>query len=144
MKNPWAYDQTGDTFSQLTHFDTYDIDFPTLGDHRIAFSDGGDLYVYDIKNKTLRHIAVEVLLDGSHTQPKWVQAADQVDSESPDNATGDLGADLALDETSGRYYLKHIYIGDNTVPGYTAPLAQPGLKVKTGDFVLAINGQPLK
>ena len=59
-------------------------------------------------------------------------------------ATGDLGADFALDPKSGRYYFSRIYRGDNTVSGYTAPLAQPGMKVKQGDYVLAINGRTLK
>ncbi|MGH8128633.1 MAG: S41 family peptidase, partial [Gammaproteobacteria bacterium] len=59
-------------------------------------------------------------------------------------ATGMLGADFALDKKSGRYYLSRIYQGDNTLEGYTAPLAQPGMKVKQGDYVLAINGHMLK
>ncbi len=58
--------------------------------------------------------------------------------------TGMIGADFGLDKKSGRYYLKRIYKGDNTLDGYYAPLAQPGMKVKQGDYVLAINGRPLK
>ncbi len=57
--------------------------------------------------------------------------------------TAGLGVEFALNAKAGRYYLKRIFHGDNTVPGYYAPLAQPGLKVKEGDYVLAINGQPL-
>lgn len=57
--------------------------------------------------------------------------------------TAGLGVEFALNATVGRYYLKRIFHGDNTVPGYYAPLAQPGLKVREGDYVLAINGQPL-
>ena len=58
--------------------------------------------------------------------------------------TGALGADFARDEKSGRYYLSRIYRGDNTLSGYRAPLAQPGMKVRTGDYVLAINGKSLQ
>ncbi|MES1938352.1 S41 family peptidase [Salinisphaera hydrothermalis] len=64
--------------------------------------------------------------------------------KTPANTTADLGAEFALDKASGRYKITKIYTGDNTVPGYEAPLNQPGLKVKTGDYVLAINGQSLK
>jgi len=64
--------------------------------------------------------------------------------KSPADTTADLGADFALDARSGRYYLKRIYHGDNTVPGYRAPLFQPGLKVAEGDYVLAINDRELK
>ncbi|WP_109994139.1 S41 family peptidase [Salinisphaera sp. LB1] len=64
--------------------------------------------------------------------------------KTPANPTADLGAEFALDPDSGRYKIAKIYKGDNTVPGYRAPLNQPGLKVKAGDYLLAINGQPLK
>lgn len=63
---------------------------------------------------------------------------------TPPQPTAGLGAEFALNAASGRYYLKRIFHGDNTVPGYDAPLAQPGLKVKPSDYVLAINGHELK
>ena len=63
--------------------------------------------------------------------------------KTPPQPTAGLGVEFALNAKAGRYYLKHIFQGDNTVPGYYAPLAQPGLKVKEGDYVLAMNGQPL-
>ena len=63
---------------------------------------------------------------------------------SPSSTTAGLGATFALNTVSGRYYLARIYHGNNTIPGYRAPLAQPGLKVKQGDYVLAINGHDLK
>lgn len=64
--------------------------------------------------------------------------------KSPAAGTADLGANFALDQASGRFKISRIYRGDNTVPNYRAPLAQPGLKVAAGDYVLAINGQDLK
>ena len=68
--------------------------------------------------------------------------------DSPDTpkyvATGMLGANLALDAKSGRYYLSKIYKGDNTLDDYTAPLNQPGIKAAEGDYVLAINGHELQ
>ncbi len=63
--------------------------------------------------------------------------------KTPPQPTAGLGVEFALNAKAGRYYLKRIFHGDNTVPGYYAPLAQPGLKVNEGDYVLAINGQPL-
>ena len=64
--------------------------------------------------------------------------------KTPPQPTAGLGVQFALNASAGRYYLKRIFHGDNTVPGYYAPLAQPGLKVKTGDYVLAINGRALR
>ena len=64
--------------------------------------------------------------------------------KTPPEPTAGLGVEFALNRAAGRYYLKRILRGENTVPGYYAPLAQPGLKVKQGDYVLAINGKPLE
>ncbi len=55
-----------------------------------------------------------------------------------------LGVDWALDAGSGRYKIATIYPGDNTREDYRSPLAEPGLNVHAGDYVLAINGQPLR
>lgn len=58
--------------------------------------------------------------------------------------SSDLGANFGFNAKTGRYYLSKIFRGDNMIPGYRAPLSQPGLKVREGDYVLAINGHPLK
>jgi len=63
---------------------------------------------------------------------------------TPFAPTADLGADFGLNAKSGRYYLARVFRGDNTVPGYRAPLAQPGIKARKGDYVLAIDGHALK
>ena len=55
---------------------------------------------------------------------------------------GLLGADYEV--VDGRYRFKKIYQGESWNPQIQAPLVQPGLDVKTGDFILAINGQDLK
>jgi tricorn protease len=58
--------------------------------------------------------------------------------------TGTLGVDFDLDKISGRYYFKKIYPGDNTREDYRSPLTEPGVNVKTGDYLLAVNGRELK
>jgi tricorn protease len=55
---------------------------------------------------------------------------------------GLLGADYQI--SNGRYRLKKIYQGESWNPQLQAPLVQPGLEVKAGDYLLAINGQDLK
>ena len=55
-----------------------------------------------------------------------------------------LGVDWALDPASGRYRFATIYPGDNTRDDYRSPLAQPGLDVKAGDYLLAVNGVELR
>jgi len=54
---------------------------------------------------------------------------------------GVLGADLV--QEAGRWRIKRIYTTESWNPGLIAPLAQPNLKVQEGDYILAVNGQPL-
>jgi tricorn protease len=55
--------------------------------------------------------------------------------------TGLLGADYVLE--NGRYRFARVYDGENWNPDVHAPLTQPGVNVKAGDYLLAINGRPL-
>lgn len=54
---------------------------------------------------------------------------------------GLLGADYTLE--NGRYRVAKVYNGENWNPGLQAPLTQPGVNVKVGDYVLAVNGRDL-
>jgi tricorn protease len=54
---------------------------------------------------------------------------------------GLLGADYVV--RGNRYCLAKIYSGGEFNPHEKAPLAQPGLNLRTGDCILAINGQEL-
>jgi tricorn protease len=55
---------------------------------------------------------------------------------------GLLGADYEIADS--HYRIKKIYTGEHWNVRAHAPLAEPGLKVKEGDFVLAIGGEELK
>ena len=54
---------------------------------------------------------------------------------------GLLGADYEV--RNNRFCFSRIYVGSAWSPEIKAPLGQPGLGIKTGDCVLAINGEPL-
>lgn len=54
-------------------------------------------------------------------------------------APGLLGADLMAE--NGRYRIKRIFTGEQWNPFVPAPLAAPGVDVKQGDYIVAINGQ---
>jgi tricorn protease len=60
----------------------------------------------------------------------------------PPSPGGLLGADFAID--SGRYKITRIYDNESWNPDLRAPLAEPGVNVSTGDYILAINGDELK
>ena len=79
-------------------------------------------------------------LGNSHT---YVGDGDDANLNKP-IPTPVLGADFALDASSGRYRFATIFRGDNTRSYYRSPLAEPGVNVKEGDYVVAINGVELK
>lgn len=54
---------------------------------------------------------------------------------------GLLGADYRIAE--GRYQFARVFDGENWNPQAKAPLTQPGVNVKAGDFLLAVNGRDL-
>ncbi len=55
---------------------------------------------------------------------------------------GLLGADYKLE--NGRYRFARVYEGDNWSAQTRAPLTQPGVNVKAGEYLLKINGVDLK
>lgn len=78
-------------------------------------------------------------LSNSHT---YVGGGDMPDLH-PVNV-GLLGVDFEADTASGFYRFKKIYPGHNWDLAVRSPLTEPGVKVKEGDYLLAVNGRPLR
>ncbi len=57
---------------------------------------------------------------------------------------GLLGVDYEIDRASGMYRIKKIYPGENWNADLRSPLTEPGINVKEGDYLLAVNGRPLR
>lgn len=67
------------------------------------------------------------------------------DFEIPDRPKVALpGARFELDRQAGRYRITRIFEGQNEEPKYRSPLAEVGVDVHEGDYVLAIDGVDLK
>jgi tricorn protease len=62
--------------------------------------------------------------------------------EVPDPRTGLLGVDLEPED--GWYRIARIYTGESWTPGLRGPLAVAGMDVAEGDYLVAIDGQPLR
>ncbi len=73
-------------------------------------------------------------LSTSHT---YVGGGDQ--PERPHVNVGMLGADFEPD--GGYFRITKIYPGENWSESTRSPLTEPGLKVKAGDYLIAVNGQ---
>jgi len=99
------------------------------------------LVPYAANRYDLTYILGEVIgeLSNSHT---YVGGGDQPDLH-PVNV-GLLGVDFELDAPSGLYRFKKIYPGENWNPQTRSPLTEPGVNVREGDYLLAVNGRPLR
>ncbi len=56
--------------------------------------------------------------------------------------TGLLGADYEV--ADGRYRFARVYNGENWNPELRAPLTQPGVNVKAGEYLLSVNGREVR
>jgi tricorn protease len=90
---------------------------------------------------SLTYILGEMIgeLSNSHT---YVGGGDFPDLH-PVNV-GLLGVDYDLDQSSGMYRIKKIYHGENWDQAVRSPLTEPGTNVKEGDYLLAVNGRPVR
>ncbi|MEZ0325533.1 MAG: PDZ domain-containing protein [Fimbriimonas sp.] len=71
----------------------------------------------------------------------WAQGGDI--PEGVGNVPGGLlGVDFSFE--NGRYKLTRVYDGERWNPGLYAPLAQPGVNAKAGEYLWSIDGKDLK
>ena len=63
-------------------------------------------------------------------------------SEPKNTSSGLLGADYEV--ANGRYRLEKVYSGLNWDPELRAPLTEPGVNAKAGDYILSVNGKDLR
>jgi tricorn protease len=100
-----------------------------------------ELLPYVSDRYSLTYIMGELIgeLSNSHT---YVGGGDFPDLH-PVNV-GLLGVDYELDSASGMYRFKKIYAGENWNPDLRSPLTEPGINVKEGDYLIAVNGRSLR
>lgn len=60
---------------------------------------------------------------------------------TPSVSSGVLGADYEI--ANNRYRIAKIYTRMDWNPSFKAPLAEPGLNIKEGEYILSVNGQEL-
>ncbi|HEX8843893.1 MAG TPA: PDZ domain-containing protein [Pyrinomonadaceae bacterium] len=83
----------------------------------------------------LSHVAI------SHLSVSGGDVPAPVESSRREN-TGVLGTDYKIEQD--RYRITHIYRGDNSSNALRGPLSQPGVNVKEGDYLLAVDGEEIK
>jgi tricorn protease len=77
------------------------------------------------------------------TSHAYVTKTDDAPAAGPDPAgAGQLGADISRDG-SGRWVVDRVLPGESSDPRARSPLAAPGVAVRTGDELVAVDGRPV-
>jgi tricorn protease len=66
----------------------------------------------------------------------YVGSPSDINGDRVDN--GLLGAEIVAD--SGYYKIQHIFPGENWHEAFRSPLTEPGVKVREGEYILAVDG----
>ena len=101
----------------------------------------GQLLPYVAHRWDLTYLIGELIgeLDCSHT---YVGGGKIPKTEPVD--VGLLGADFKPDLKGGYYRFHKIYKGENWKEDRRAPLTEPGVKVREGDYLIAVNGEEVR
>ncbi|MDX6611618.1 MAG: tricorn protease [Blastocatellia bacterium] len=94
---------------------------------------------YVAHRSDLNYIIGEMIAELS-TSHAYVSGGDSPDVQRI--GVGLLGVDFEIRD--GYYRFKKIYTGDNSASDTRSPLTEPGVIVHEGDYLLAVNGQPLR
>ncbi len=96
-------------------------------------------WIAHVRHRTDLNYVVDIMSGEVSIGHSYVSGGDQPDVERI--PVGLLGCDL--EEINGRYRIAKIYTGESWNPEVQAPLFSPGIEVKQGDYILAINGKDL-
>ena len=97
-------------------------------------------WVEDVGHRDDLNYLLDMIGGETSVGHSFVFGGDMPDFDRP--TIGMLGADLALE--GGRYRITHILTGENWNPELRAPLSAPGVDVREGDYLLAVNGVELR
>ncbi len=86
-------------------------------------------------NYLLDQMGAEIAIGHSYVRGGDMPAVSQ-------NTGGQLGADFVVDQ--GRYRITRIYDNESWNTDLRAPLAVPGVDVRIGDYLIAVNGEELR
>ena len=97
-------------------------------------------WIDHVRHRTDLNYVVDIMSGEVAIGHSYVSGGDMPDLNNV--PVGLLGVDLK--ETNGMYQISKIYRGERWNPNIEAPLGLPGIGIKEGDYIHAINGHELK
>jgi len=80
--NIWAYDLDTEKFHQVTHFDKFDIHFPSIGPKEMVFEAGGLLYLLELDGEKSHQVHIDVVTDERTVRPRDENVSRLIESAS--------------------------------------------------------------
>jgi tricorn protease len=80
IMNLFVYDTVENKSRKLTNFVSFDIKFPSMGDGKIVFENGGYIYIYHIEEARVEKLKVKIQEDLSSGRTKFVDASEFINS----------------------------------------------------------------
>ncbi len=78
--NLFVYNTNTMETTKVTHFENYDIKFPSLGGHYIVFEKGGHIYRLDTRTREYERVPVQIKNDFVNARPQWRDASEMIRS----------------------------------------------------------------
>lgn len=97
-------------------------------------------YVDELDSRADLNYLFEEMLGEITLGHMFVHGGDMPDIKK--TKTGLLGADYVIE--NGRYRFARVFDGENWNPDLSAPLTQPGVNVRAGEYMLAVDGRDLR
>src|SRR5207249_5982738 len=76
--NLYGYDLSTKQIEQLTHFDEFDIMWPSLGPDAIVFENGGYLYTFDFQSRQPKRLTIYLPGERNQTMKRWTSVSKNV------------------------------------------------------------------
>lgn len=92
--NLYAMPAAGGEAVRVTHFEDYDVLWPSAGAEAVVFENGGTIWRFDPADNRAVKVPIRVVGDFPDTQPRWVAGAEFIESFdiAPDGARAVFGA----------------------------------------------------
>ncbi|HEY9116283.1 MAG TPA: PDZ domain-containing protein, partial [Roseivirga sp.] len=94
-------------------------------------------WVEHVRHRSDLNYIVDIISGEIAVGHSYVSGGDYPDLTN--DRVGLLGADIVLDKNG--FKIEKIYTGESWNPNLSAPLAQPGVGVSVGDYIVQVNGQ---
>jgi tricorn protease len=81
--NLFCYNLKTNQTTKVTDYTEYDIKFPSAGDNRIIYENGGFIYIFDIKTQTSTKVSVQIADDFNSSRNEFKDATKFLGSVNP-------------------------------------------------------------